>query len=987
VSERRHIVQISTFRMPGVAILVTVLLILAMTGLAKADTYPVNTPASSGGKEPALILYGAEYYSLGSPPHLFNGEWGDTPQFDDTAAGGNPIAQILISCPAPGTPSLVSPNSGQTDVSTTPTLDWSAVSGATSYDVEVCSDSGCSSVVGSASVYSSQWTVSPALDQGVQYYWHVSASNSCGSSSWSSKWTFTTACVTPGTPSLVVPYDGQTGLNTTPILYWSDVSGATSYYVEVCRDSDCSSVVGSASVNSSKWMVSPALYQGRQYYWRVKADSSCGSGSWSSVWSFTTSCATPGTPSPVVPYNGQTGVSTSPTLDWSAVSGATSYDVEVCSDSGSSSVVGSTGVYSSQWTVSPALDQGTRYYWRVKANNSCGSGSWSSVWSFTTQTQGNNPPNTLDGVWGSSSSDVFAVGYSGTILHYNGSAWSTMTSRTSYPLDGVWGSSSSDVFAVGEAGTILHYNGSVWSVMTSRTTNDLDGVWGSSSSDVFAVGGAGTILHYNGSVWSVMTSRTTNDLDGVWGSSSSAVFAVGEDGTILHYNGSAWSAMTSGTDNVLWDVWGSSSSDVFAVGGNGTILHYGGDWSEMTSGTANVLWGVWGSSSSDVFAVGGAGTILRYDGSAWKAVISGTSYSLYAVWASPLTDVFAVGGAGTIWRNYEATTTTVASSANPSVYGQSVTFTATVNPTACWANTPIGTVQFQIDGSDFGSAVALVDGIATSSATATLSIGSHTVTAVYSGNINLAASTGTLSGGQEVNQATTTTVASLANPSVYGQSVTFNATVSAAAPEAGTPTGTVQFQIDGSDFGSAVALVDGIATSNATATLSIGSHTVTAVYSGNINFAASTGTLSGGQVVNQATITTVVSSANPSVYGQSVNFSATVSPTTTSGAGTPTGMVIFKEGSTALGSSRLSNGTATYSTSTLPVGSHSIIAVYGGDTNFAGSISSALTQTVDAAPVNWGLIGGITGGAAVVIAALVYFLVIKRRTRRAEHIA
>jgi hypothetical protein len=1068
--------------MSGVAILVTVLLILAMTGLAKASTYPPNTPASADGKQPALILYGAEYYSPESPPYLLNGEWGGTPQFDGTAAGGNPTAQILTSCPAPGTPSLVSPDNGQTDVSTTPTLDWSDVSGATSYAVQVCGDSGCSvvvdyvtvgssqwivssvlnqgtqywwrtrannscgsgswsnvwsftttcvtpgtpslvspdngqtdvsttptldwsdvsdaisydvevysdigcsSLVRSASVYSSQWTVSPALDTGAGYYWHVRASKSCSSGSWSSEWAFTTACATPGTPSLVVPYNGQTGVSTNLTLDWSDVSGATLYDVEVCRDIGCSSVVGSASVNSSEWTVSPTLYQGRQYYWRARARNSCGFGSWSSVWSFST-CTTPGTPSLVSPENGQTGVSTTPTLDWRDVSAATSYDVEVCSGSGSSSGVWSASVNSSHWKVSPALDQGTRYYWRVKANNPCGSGFWSSVWSFTTQMQGNNPPNTLDGVWGSSSSDVFAVGYSGTILHYNGSAWSTMTSHTSYPLYAVWGSSSSDVFAVGEAGTILHYNGSVWSAMTSRTTNDLDGVWGSSSSDVFAVGKAGTIRHYNGSVWRAMISRTTNDLDGVWGSSSSDVFAVGEDGTIVHYNGSVWSsAMTSGTANVLWGVWGSSSSDVFAVGSDGTILRYDGSvWSAMTSSTANVLWGVWGSSSSDVFAVGSDGTILNYDGSAWSAMISGTSYSLYAVWASPLTDVFAVGGAGTIWRNYEATTTTVASSANPSAYGQSVTFTATVSPAACWADTPTGTVQFQIDGSDFGSAVGLVNGIATSSAIATLSIGSHTVTAVYSGNINLAGSIGALSGGQNVNQATTTTVASSANPSVYSQSVNFSAMVSAATSGAGTPTGTVQFQIDGSNFGSAVGLVDGIATSNATATLSMGSHTVTAVYSGDINFAASTGTLSGGQVVNQATTTTVVSSANPSVYGQSVNFSATVSPTI-SGAGTPTGVVIFKEGSTTLGSSGLSDGTATYSTSTLPVGSHFIMAVYSGDTNFAGSISSALTQTVNAAPVNWGLIGGITGGVALVIAALVYFLVIKRRARRVGHI-
>ena len=62
----------------------------------------------------------------------------------------------------------------------------------------------------------------------------------------------------------------------------------------------------------------------------------------------------------------------------------------------------------------------------------------------------------------------------------------------------MWGSSGSDVFAVGEDGTILHYDGSGWSAMSSGTTNELYGVWGSSGSDVFAVGDGGTILHYDG---------------------------------------------------------------------------------------------------------------------------------------------------------------------------------------------------------------------------------------------------------------------------------------------------------------------------------------------------------------------------------------------------------------------------------------------------------------------------------------------------------
>ena len=237
---------------------------------------------------------------------------------------------------------------------------------------------------------------------------------------------------------------------------------------------------------------------------------------------------------------------------------------------------------------------------------------WSYVYSYT--------PGRCAGIWGNSSSDVFAVGWDGTIQRYDGTTWASMSSGTTTPLYDIWGSSSSDVFAVGWGGTMLHYDGTIWSSMTSGTTNSLRGIWGSSSDNVaYAVGDGGTILQYKDGAWSPMTSGTTDALAGIWGSSSSDVFVVGYDGTILHYDGTTWSSMTSGTTDDLSGIWGSSSDNVaYAVGDGGTILQYkDGAWSPMTSGTTDGLSGIWGSSSDNVFAVGIRGTILHYDGSAW----------------------------------------------------------------------------------------------------------------------------------------------------------------------------------------------------------------------------------------------------------------------------------------------------------------------------------------------------------------------------------
>jgi hypothetical protein len=156
--------------------------------------------------------------------------------------------------------------------------------------------------------------------------------------------------------------------------------------------------------------------------------------------------------------------------------------------------------------------------------------------------------------------------------------WSTVPSGITQNLSSVWGTSASDVWAVGDE-MILHYNGVTWS-FSSTSFADLRGVWGSSSSDVWAVGilptgdfMGGAILHYNGKSWSTVSNVPSQALFGVWGSSASDVWAVGSGYTILHYDGTNWSSVSSGTTWPLPGIWGSSSSNVWAVGCCGTIVH------------------------------------------------------------------------------------------------------------------------------------------------------------------------------------------------------------------------------------------------------------------------------------------------------------------------------------------------------------------------------------------------------------------------------
>src|SRR6266849_3578312 len=186
----------------------------------------------------------------------------------------------------------------------------------------------------------------------------------------------------------------------------------------------------------------------------------------------------------------------------------------------------------------------------------------------------------------------------------------------------------------------------------------------------------------------------------------------------------------------------------------------------------------------------------------------------------------------------------------------------------------------------------------------------------------------------QLKQSAAVTVTSSSNPSVFGQPVTFTATLTPA-----NATGTVQFLDGVTNLGAPVTVSNGTATL-LTSSLSIGGHSITAVYSGDSNFAGSTGSLP-TQTVNQAqSSTNISSSTNPSMFRQTVLFTATVSAVAPS-LGTPTGTLQFKDGSTNLGAPvAVSNGSATFSTSSLAVGQHSITADYSGDSNFAGSTAS-----------------------------------------------
>jgi hypothetical protein len=322
-----------------------------------------------------------------------------------------------------------------------------------------------------------------------------------------------------------------------------------------------------------------------------------------------------------------------------------------------------------------------------------------------------------------------------------------------------------------------------------------------------------------------------------------------------------------------------------------------------------------------------------------SAVFTPTNSSLFTSSTAPaLTYVINAGPTTT-------TTAVTAAPASPQVSGTSVTFTATLTP-----SNAAGTVQFKDGASSLGAAQAVSAGKATL-VTSTLPVATHTISAVFTPTDPTAFTTSTAPGITYVISAPAATptatalAASPASPATAGTTVNFTATV--------TPTaaGTVQFKDGATNLGSPVTVSGGQALFSTT-TLSVATHTITAVFSPT-DTAAFTGSTSPGitYVINAApaqntTTTLGASPASPVMAGLPVTFTATVSPSAA-------GSVQFKDGTIALGSpATVSAGQATLTTSTLSVATHSITAVFTATdpAAFNGSTSAPLPFTISPAP-------------------------------------
>lgn len=307
-------------------------------------------------------------------------------------------------------------------------------------------------------------------------------------------------------------------------------------------------------------------------------------------------------------------------------------------------------------------------------------------------------------IWGRSRDEVWAGGWDGVIVHFNGRRWVEETTTATVPITGISGTPvprdppmdfiPGPIFAVGWGGTILQRrDDGVWvdaprAVGTATVTDDLFDIHVHDDERALAVGDTGTIFVWDGVEWSHPRFRVPGAFSGelieprgalhsVWSPNGDNYSIVGSGGAAYRSDGVAASfeALDTRIAEPLRGVWGTGNNNVYAVGLDSTILRFrNGQWRRVREDGADdlpvtFLFGVDGRGGNNILAVGWRGVTARFNGR-WVREVSQTAFDLRDVWVAPrvqvepypdeLPDVtvnvdvaYAAGVAGTILRRQD----------------------------------------------------------------------------------------------------------------------------------------------------------------------------------------------------------------------------------------------------------------------------------------------------------------------------------------------
>ena len=325
----------------------------------------------------------------------------------------------------PYAPPLYSPENGATDQSRILFISWwaSTDNPADYFRLQVAADSNFTHPVVDKNNLTGTATM-VTLANSTTYYWRVNGRNSVGTGPWSEVWHFTTRYVTPSAPAVLMPVAGAIDVPLLPTFVWRIGTGATSYGFQISTSSTFSPlIVNEPGVVDTSYVVTSPLERGTPYYWRVRSVNPAGNSAWapgSTGQMFTT---IPPIPPPPIALEATNVTSTGFTAGWNASAGATSYYLDVATDS-----LFVTGFVQNNLSVGnvlkdtvKGLNPEARYHYRVRAVNSGGTSENSNRIGVTTL------PNAPEGPTAKAATNITMNGFQAN--------WSGVPGASGYLLD------------------------------------------------------------------------------------------------------------------------------------------------------------------------------------------------------------------------------------------------------------------------------------------------------------------------------------------------------------------------------------------------------------------------------------------------------------------------------------------------------------------------------------------------------------------------
>ncbi len=282
--------------------------------------------------------------------------------------------------------SLTAPADASSSSSSKPLLDWGTLADAKSYQIQIATSSTVLATATPITVVAPTTAYQTAVSfaDASTAYWRVRAVNANGvTSAWGATWSVKIAIPMPALSS---PGNAATGQIAQPVLSWTAITGAQSYSLQLSTKSDFSEIItAKAGITTTSYTPVTALNAGTVYYWRVAQKDVDGViGSYSTAYSFTVAWTQ--TLTVVDPKDAASVKTTTPTLSWSAVVGASSYEIQMADTSAGITTATAVPVATNSYVIpaTSSVPNGSIRYWRVRPINvDKAEGNWGTTWSFT----------------------------------------------------------------------------------------------------------------------------------------------------------------------------------------------------------------------------------------------------------------------------------------------------------------------------------------------------------------------------------------------------------------------------------------------------------------------------------------------------------------------------------------------------------------------------------------------------------------------------